>query len=48
LATSLSAKKIRTEDPAERFDTLYREVVLSLEPGSGELLSGLSVYAEKD
>lgn len=45
LSSSLSEKKLRTEDPRERFDTLYREVIMLLEPEAEGLLPGLAVYA---
>ena len=45
-APFLGRKSFRTDEPGERFDTGYREVVLELEPEERDLPIGLSVIAE--
>jgi multidrug efflux pump subunit AcrA (membrane-fusion protein) len=46
MAPYLGRKSFRTDEPGERFDTGYRELVLQLEPEKSDLPIGLSVIAE--
>lgn len=46
MAPYLGRKSFRTDEPGERFDTGYRELVLQLEPEERDLPIGLSVIAE--
>lgn len=46
MAPYLGRKSFRTDEPGERFDTGYRELVLELEPEKSDLPIGLSVIAE--
>jgi HlyD family secretion protein len=44
LSRYLGAKRLRTEDPFERLDTKYQEVIVSLEPKRENIPIGLPVY----
>lgn len=45
-APYLGRKSFQTDEPGERFDTGYREVVLELEAEKADIPIGLSVIAE--
>jgi multidrug efflux pump subunit AcrA (membrane-fusion protein) len=47
-APYLTRKRFQTDEPGERFDTGYQEVILELTPAREDLPIGLSVIAEID
>jgi hypothetical protein len=46
MAPYLGRKSFQTDEPGERFDTGYREVVLELDAEADRIPIGLSVIAE--